>query len=243
METGHHHVRIFADREALNEAAAELFCTASQEAVGEHETFYVALAGGSTPEQLYRRLTQTPWRMQVEWRKVRFFFGDERAVPHKDRRSNYCMARTNLFEPLAIDEAQQYPIPTGCMALQHCADTYAEKLAQVSERGGLPAFDLCLLGMGEDGHTASLFPGTKVLDERERWVKAVYVPGLNAWRLTLTLPVINNARRVVVMVSGEGKADVLRRAIHEPAAGLPIQRVQPADGLWWYVDEAAAAGL
>jgi len=205
---------------------------------------HIALAGGSTPRRFYRALAEAG--AERDWSGVHFWFGDERAVPadHPDR--NYRMARETLFDHLPIPTSNIHPIPVPdevtAATLAEAAREYETALQQLPQEEAMPCFDLVLLGMGEDGHTASLFPGTGAVDESQRKVMAVYVPQLSAWRLTLTLPVLNAARHVWVMVTGAAKAPVLHQVLAHREPSLPIQRVHPQAGIDWYVDAAAMGG-
>lgn len=206
---------------------------------------HLALAGGSTPRRFYRAIAEAG--KDRDWHGVHFWFGDERAVPAEHPDSNYRMAREQLFARLPVPESNIHPVPVPARitpeALAAAAQDYAAALEMLpKDRHGVPRFDLVLLGMGEDGHTASLFPGTAALTEARHWMTAVYVPRLDAWRLSLTLPVLNAARRVWFMVTGEGKAAVLRKVLAGEGTDLPVQRVQPAAGRDWYVDAAALGG-
>jgi 6-phosphogluconolactonase len=236
--------RIFiaADVDVLSLVAAERLIRSAHEAISEHGAFYLALSGGSTPVRLHQILVRPDNQQQIDWRKVHIYFGDERNVPADHPDSNYRMARESLLTQVPIPPSQIHAMPTGCDNMQDCADRYAETLASLPQREGMPYFDLIVLGMGNDGHTASLFPHTAILDERDRSVAAVFVPKLDSWRVSLTYPVINQANTVMVLASGSGKADVLYGVFNEPTHDYPIQRIHNAH-LEWYVDTAAAARL
>jgi 6-phosphogluconolactonase len=227
------------DGAGLARVAAERFVNAASDAIDHRGRFLVALSGGSTPKATYELLAETPHATQVAWRRVHVFWGDERCVPPDHANSNYRMAREALLDHVQIPAENVHRV-RGELAPSHAAAAYQAELEDVIGEGG--RFDLILLGVGTDGHTASLFPGTTALDERERSAVAVFVEELNAWRVTLTLPTINAARSIVFLVSGRTKAPALAR-VHagEP---LPAGMVQPTDGrLTWVVDRAAAAGL
>ena len=206
-----------------------------------------ALAGGSTPRQLYELLASPAYRDRIDWQRVCIYFGDERCVPPEHTDSNYRMAREALLDhvPVLSQQVQrmegEHPEPA--QAARH----YAEQLhAQLpKDEQGLPRFDLVLLGMGPDGHTASLFPNTDILDNISDLVAAVYVEKLRSWRLSLTYVTINRARHVLILVTGSNKASLIRDILGEQAvaARYPIQGVQPNGELLWYLDAAAAAGL
>ncbi len=234
-------IQIYPDLGALSTAAAQLFVSRAEQAVQAHGRFAVALAGGNTPRSSYELLSESPFREQVPWDKVHVFFGDERCVPADDPRSNQKMAREALLDRVPIPPSQIYPIP--CEASpDEAADRY-ETLLRGFFAGHSPDLDLVLLGMGEDGHTASLFPGTPALEEQVRWVTWVCPPSQELCRVTLTAPVINQAAAVAFLVSGEGKAGALREVLEGPHAPrrLPAQLIHLSGGQpLWLVDAAAA---
>jgi len=229
--------------DALARAAAEAVAEAAAIAVAERGRFTIALAGGATPRPLYALLADAgaPFRARVPWDRVHVFFGDERCVPPDHAESNWRMAREALLDPVRPASAWRMPGEQPDPAA--AAAAYEAVLARffgVSAAGGSPpAFDVVLLGLGADGHTASLFPGSPALEETVRWVAAPWVPRLGAHRLTLTLPVLNAAREALFLVAGADKADALRRVLAGDAA-LPAARVRPAGGAIFYVDRAAA---
>lgn len=239
-------VRILPDADALARAAAEEFVSRARSSVEAKGTFVAALSGGHTPRRAYELLGGTEARGRVDWRRTKIFLVDERHVPYRDPDSNYRM----IHEALTSGGA----LPPGCIERYETEGDDPAAIARDGEErlreyfrlgpGELPRFDLVLLGMGADGHTASIFPGTTAVDERERLVAAVRVEKLDTWRFTLTLPVIDHAAAVVFLVSGSGKAATLRTVLREPGAGLPAQRVRPVGGPpLWLVDRAAASAL
>ena len=238
-------VRVFPTPTALTQAAAELVLTSAEEAVRERGRFVWGLSGGSTPEALYRKLAELPYSTSVPWRATFVFWGDERWVPHDHPESNQRMANEALLSHSPASEASAIPVPTEGTTPEESAAAVEEALRRVF--GGAPVRpDLLLLGMGPDGHTASLFPGTDVLDERERLFTANRVPQLDTWRITATLPLINASRCVVFLVQGRDKPGAVRLALHPPdgAPPLPAALVAPDDGtLTWMLDEEAASGL
>ncbi|MGH7391947.1 MAG: 6-phosphogluconolactonase, partial [Candidatus Rokuibacteriota bacterium] len=234
-------VRIFADADAVARAAADDFVTLAAAAAGARGRFTVALAGGSTPRLMYRRLAEPAWRSRVAWDRVEVFWGDERAVPPDHADSNYHMAATALLERVPVPSGRVHRIRAEAADLAGAAREYQAEIARVfgvHADGPPPAFDLILLGMGADGHTASLFPGTVGLDERRRWVVSHHVPSMRTERVSLTLPVINRAREIRFLVTGEDKAARLREALGPPSGTpLPAQRVAPEAGrLVWLAD-------
>ena len=241
-------IRVFPDSEALNTAAAREFVRCAGEAIAARGRFTVALSGGSTPKRLYQILAAEPFRSQVDWGRVEFFWGDERCVPPDHPESNYRMAREAMLAQLSIPAEHIHRIEAERSDLDTAARDYEAILARlfgVNAGGQPPALDLILLGMGPDGHTASLFPHTKALDETNRWVVANHVPQLNTDRLTLTRPILNRAQEVLFLVAGADKAERLAEVLAGPAdpKRLPSQSMQPDGQLVWFVDRAAAARL
>jgi 6-phosphogluconolactonase len=238
-------LHIYPDARQLTEDLAEAWKRLANEAIARHGAFYVALAGGSTPRQLYARLAEEPYRSSIEWSKVHIFFGDERCVPRDHADSNYRMAHEALLTHVPIPAAQIHPLYDPARSPAQNANAYiAQLLATLPlDEHGIPVFDLVLLGMGDDGHTASLFPGISILQENKFIVAAAYVEKLQAWRVSLTFPIINCARAVVVTVTGENKAAVLETVLTGSAQLYPIQRVAPRGELHWFLDEAAAKRL
>jgi 6-phosphogluconolactonase len=204
-------VQRYKNAEALANAAARRFLDSAKRAVDKSDRFTVVLAGGSTPRHLYSMLTEPPYRDAVPWKRTFFAFGDERCVPPDDEASNYRMARETLFAPLEIPDHRVLRMK-GERAPEKAAELYEVRLGDLFLGRSKRRFDLVLLGIGDDGHTASLFPGTSALEEQERWVAANHVPKLDAWRLTLTLKALNSARRVIFLATGEEKARVVAEA-------------------------------
>lgn len=241
-------VHVLADLDAVSEAVAARWPVLAREAIAAHNRFHVALAGGSTPRRLYQDLARQSTTTTIDWANTCIYFGDERAVPPEHVDSNYRMAREALLDHVPIPSDQIHRIHAEGPDLQQSARSYAERLNHELplDADGMPAFDLILLGLGEDGHTASLFPQTDILDEHERLVAPVYVERLNAWRISLTLPALNHARQVMFLVAGGAKAQIVHQVLdlQPPLPPLPSQRVAPANGtLEWYLDAAAAAQL
>lgn len=242
-------VRILADADAVCRAAAEEFVGAANEAVKEKGSFTVALSGGSTPKKLYERLaTDEALRAQVPWDKLHFFFGDERHVSPDDAESNFRMAQEAVFSKAPLKPEQIARIkgeyPDGAKAAREYERVLRDffKLSDAQ----FPRFDLVLLGMGPEGHTASLFPGTKALYEKKRLAVSNWVGKFYTERITLTAPVFNNAARVIFLVQGEDKAPALKAVLEGPyePEQLPAQLIQPKNGkLIWLVDRAAARML
>lgn len=237
---------VFTGKSALVRAAAARLCELASECIADHGRFSVALAGGSTPADLYRHLAG-PAGSTVDWSKVHFFFGDERSVGPVHPDSNYRMAHECLFGPASIPEANIHRIE-GERPPSEAAKHYERALQAAFDLdpGQHPRFDLILLGLGPDSHTASLFPGTPALDVEDRLVVANPVAKLSTERITLTAPVLNAAARVWFVVTGAAKADAVAQVLtgdRDPRL-RPAQLVQVAEGdLRWWLDEAAAANL
>ncbi len=238
--------RIVADPGELARAAAERFVRISREAVEASGSFSVALAGGSTPRALHEALADPdgPFFGSVAWDKVRFFFGDERHVPPDHPDSNYRMAYDTLLSKIPVrpgSVVRFYAEGEDAASVASHYETLLRSAFRIGP-GDVPRFDLLLLGMGEDGHTASLFPGSDALAETEKLAAAPWVEKLGAHRFTLTPPVLNGAAHVVFLVSGEAKAATVREALegeHRPER-LPAQIVRPTDGtVLWLVDREA----
>lgn len=233
-------IRICTDLEALSQAAAELFAATARQAVRTRGRFVVALAGGDTPRRTYELLAQEPFRTQIPWENTHTFWGDERCVPANDPRSNAGMAHRTLLDHVPIPANQVHPMLCDRSA-QRSAGEY-EALLRNFFSDDRPRFDLILLGLGENGHTASLFPGSSALAEEERWVAELYLTVEGVHRLTLTAAAINQALRVVFLVSGSDKAQILRKVLQEEdSLNLPVRLIHPIEGeLLWLVDQDAA---
>jgi 6-phosphogluconolactonase len=240
MNTARGEVLIFDDPIEVARAAAERFARSAQAVLADRQSFSVALAGGSTPRAMYEILAQK-FGTRVDWSRVDVFFGDERCVAADHPDSNYRMAREALLDhvPLGADRVHRM---LGELDPEEAARKYEATLARVL--GPSPHIGLVLLGMGGDGHTASLFPGTPALDERTRLVVANRVDKLNAWRLTLTYAALNAGREVIITTTGSEKADALATVFNGPDLAVPIQAIRPESGrLTWLVDRKAAAKL
>jgi 6-phosphogluconolactonase len=240
-----HYVRVFEDAESLSRAAAGRFAEVASESIESSGRFAVALAGGSTPRRVYEILSGGDFGGALDWSKCHVFFGDERCVPPDDAESNYRMADESLLSRVALPRRNVHRMRGEGDAVAN-ARGYEDELREFFKGTDWPAFDLVMLGMGDDGHTASLFPGSEALRETRAWVVANWVEKFGAYRLTLTAPSINGARRVLFLVAGAGKAATLREVLkgdRDPAR-LPSQLIRPAGGSpEWFVDRAASARL
>ena len=242
-------IQIVANVPALARAAAKVFVASAKEAVAERGRFTVVLSGGSTPKALYSLLSTEPeLRSQVPWEKTYCFFGDERHVPPSHEESNYRMAKEALLSKAPLKPAHVFRIRGELRDPDRSATQYASALRDFFKikHGQLPLFDLVLLGMGSEGHTASLFPGTSALFEWERLVTSSWVAKLYTHRITMTAPVLSSAKLVMFLVQGSEKSLALKAALEGPyePQQLPTQLIAPSDGrLLWLVDESAAALL
>lgn len=237
-------IDVYADAEALSQAAAALFADEARKSVAASDRFSISLAGGQTPRRVYEILAQAPYRDGIPWSRVHVFWGDERCVPAEDSRSNARMARQALLDHVPIPAEQVHPVPFAATPAESAAQ-YAVTLRTFFS-GAEPRFDLVLLGLGENGHTASLFPNTPVLSDRQRWVAEVYVQEQNLWRITMTAVLLNEAAVAAFLVTGANKADVVREVVEGPrdAARLPAQLIQLTHGeLRWLLDRGAASKL
>ena len=242
--------RIFPDAEALVEGASSYIAEQLTQAVAERGRATIALSGGNTPKRIYGRLAASPDRDRVDWPRVHVYFGDERCVPPDHPDSNYRMARLTLLDHVPLPPGNVHRI-RGEEEPARAAELYSAELESAfgasSAAGPRSAsFDLVLLGLGEDGHTASLFPGLPAVTERSHWVVAHYVEAVKMWRITLTPVVLNAARNVAFIVSGAAKAAVLSKVLEGPFQPelLPSQIIRPTHGnLCWLLDAAAASRL
>jgi 6-phosphogluconolactonase len=237
-------IQVYPDLESLSRAAAALLVAQAHLAVAARGRFGVALSGGHTPRRTYELLAAPPFRRQTPWDRVHVFWGDERCVPSSDPRSNARLARKAWLDHVPIPKAQIHPM--NCALDPAAAARRYETGLQEYFAGRPPCLDLVFLGLGDNGHTASLFPGTRVLEEQERWAAAVYVADQNLWRVTLTAPLLNQAAVVAFLVAGPGKAKILREVLHGPRdpRRLPAQLIQPQSGdLRWLCDLQAAPQL
>jgi 6-phosphogluconolactonase len=240
-------IRTLTTPQELFAAAAEEVVHAANEAVAQRGRFTIALAGGSTPKSLYN-LVATNARTTLPWDRMFFFWGDERHVPPTDPESNYRMAEEAMLSKVPVPPGNVFRIKTENPEAAAAAEDYEKAIRKFFglEPGQFPRFDLILLGMGPDGHTASLFPGTTALQEKSRLVVANWVEKMKTHRITLTLPVLNAARCVTFLVSGTDKAPALKSVLEEnvPAEQYPAKLIKPSDGkLIWLIDRAAASQL
>lgn len=237
-------IRVFKSKEELSKAAAGIFVKTVRSAIAENGIFTVALTGGTSPESVYRLLAGEDYASEIDWSKVFVFWGDERWVSLDDEKSNAGMAFNSLLKHVPIPSAQIFPMFESSREPEEFAVDYEELLR--NHLGPDGKFDLILLGMGEDGHTASLFPGTKVLAEKERWVLSYYLEPQQMYRITLTAPLLNKAKKIMFLVFGAAKAN----AMFEVLEGKRNEHVYPAQlikaeskQVIWLADEPAASRL
>lgn len=236
-------LNIYNHTEEVIEAIADFFIDCASKAIQERNIFNVSLSGGSSPKKLYQLLASDELKQKINWEKVNFFFGDERYVPHDHPESNFLMAHEALFAPLQISDEQVFKVntdldpATAALNYQRCiCQHFSDK----------PIFDLVLLGLGDDAHTASLFPHTSLLLIDEEYVKEVYLQDKKVYRISMTAPLINNSRHVAFLTYGAGKANAIQAVLEEPKNILeyPAQLIVPINGqLHWFIDTEAASKL
>ncbi len=235
-------LNVFKESNEAIEALATLFIKDAKLAIAKNDRFSVALSGGSSPKKLYELLA-SKYSNDIDWKKVYFFFGDERYVAHDHPDSNYLMAKTAMLDSLQIADAQVYKVDT-------TLDPASAALAYQRWIGGFfddePIFDLILLGLGDDAHTASIFPGTDLVWIDEELVKEVYLKDKNVYRISFTAPLINDAKQIAFLTFGANKADAIKAVLEgeRDVAKYPAQLIKPTNGkLDWFVDEAAVSKL
>jgi len=228
---------IWPDALQLAHAVAHLIVIESNKAVLQKEYFTIALSGGSTPKLLFQLLAAAPYKNNIPWRKVIIAFGDERFVAHTDKESNYKMAMDTLLSHIPVPKKNILAVPFLKLNPVQSAKLYEAQIRKyVSAKN---PFDLILLGIGEDGHTASIFPKSELLTENKRWVKEVWVAEKNMHRISFTFPLINRAKNIAFLVSGSSKAAVVKKIFSGRGADLPAARVKGSGNLFWFLDEAA----
>jgi 6-phosphogluconolactonase len=234
-------IQIYNNTEEINTVAADLFVAAAQQAIAKKDKFTVVLTGGSSPAGIYKLLASDAYKSKIDWSKVFVFWGDERWVPLNDDLSNTKMSYASLLSHVPIPKANIFEMYAAGVSPEDYAVTYEQSIKEVLGNEG--KFDLILLGMGDDGHTASLFPGQEVLEEQEKWVDAYYLEPQKMHRITLTAPLINKAEKIVVVAFGEKKAHALKEVTtgaYNPTT-YPMQLIKPVTGeLLFLVDKAAA---
>lgn len=237
-------LHIAKNTQELSENLAAWISNYIQEVLQDQDIFTFVLSGGSTPKSLYHLLAKEPYSKMIPWERIHFFWGDERAVPFEDDRNNARMAFESLLEVVNVPKENIYVMRTDIKP-EESAAAYEEILLEYFKDSDT-TFDLVLLGMGDDGHTLSLFPGLPIVNEKKAWVSAFWLQAQDMYRITLTAPVVNQSACVVFMATGGGKALTLKNVIEGTfdAEKFPSQLIRPQDGeLHWFVDEAAASAL
>ena len=237
-------INIYNTEDEVLNGLASYFVEIAAKSIADHGQFSVALSGGNSPKKLYELLASPLFKDKVEWNKVHFFFGDERYVPHTDPQSNYLMAKKALFEPLDLSNKQIFPIDTS-LSPEDTALKYTTDI-EYYFAGMDVRFDLILLGLGDNSHTASLFPHTPVLHDKTVSAKAVFLKDQQVFRITMTAPLINQANHIAFLVYGDGKAEAVHHVIEDQTdiENYPAQLVKPQAGeLQWFVDVKAASQL
>jgi 6-phosphogluconolactonase len=249
MNSKNHKIQIVADVEAISRAAAETLVEHVSQSLQRRDVYSVALSGGSTPRKLYALLASDPeLRGRIPWDRVHFFWGDERHVPPDHPESNYHMALETMLSRVPIPQANIHRMRGENPDADKAAADYGREIRRFFGigTGEMPCFNCVLLGMGSDGHTASLFPGSPALGEQKRLVMANWVDKYQSFRITLTAPVFSNADLILLLVSGSQKADTLKAVLADVRAPdrYPVQRIQPKQGrMLWFLDRPAAKRL
>jgi 6-phosphogluconolactonase len=224
--------------------AAHQVMQAAREAADQRGRFVAALSGGTTPKGLFQQLSEEPYRSLVPWDKTFLFWVDERHVPLDQETSNYRMTREHLLSKVPIPSENVFPATDGSRPVEQAASAYEIKLRKFFGGSAVPRFDFTLMGMGDDGHTASLFPGAPQVEESEKWVVGYFVDPSKKERVSLTFPVLNASRFLMVLVEGGKKAAMLKEVLEGPSdpPRYPVQRLRPRDGRLLFEVDAAAAG-
>jgi len=228
----------------LFKAAADLIIQLYEQAVADKGSFTIALSGGNTPKKLYELLATPVYAKKINWKNIYLFWSDERCVPVSDEENNSHMASQALLNNVPVPKENIFPVPVNFEPAKAAARY--EQMIRTFFKDTQPHFDLVLLGLGEDGHTASLFPGTDILDEKKILVKQVYLKEKKMFRVSFTLPLINDAKHILFLVTGKEKSSILKKIFTKPVKkpAYPAQLIKPVKGkLFWYLDKAAASSL
>ena len=238
-------LKIFEDSDELINALAKAICDSAKEAIAERGQFNFVLSGGGSPRKLYKLLASEKYKGRVDWDKTYFFFGDERFVPENDSQRNSLMAKEALFQPLKIADSHIFKVDT-TVSPEVAAESYAETIAAHFQK--IPVeFDFILLGLGDNAHTASLFPNTEVLQETEATIRSVFVKEVDMYRITMTAPLINQAKKIAFLVFGKDKAEAVFQVLEDKSGSdnqYPARLINSDDKkVEWYLDTAAASRL
>jgi 6-phosphogluconolactonase len=235
-------LKVFKTIDALNRAAAKLIIDIANKAIAERGKFVIALSGGQTPMALYSLMAKTPFHDELTWKNTSVFWGDERCVPETDSRNNAHEAKSVLLDKVNIPKSNIHSVPVS-LSPAEAASEYEKEIKDYF-KGKMPCFDIILLGVGENGHTASLFPNAKVLEEQEEGIRAVYVEEEKMFRITMTAALINSAHNILFLVTGKDKAKIMEAILSDSAQPhkYPAQLIRPNKGqLFWFLDQAAAS--
>ncbi|HMJ47033.1 MAG TPA: 6-phosphogluconolactonase [Ferruginibacter sp.] len=234
---------VFRDEDSLSKAAAELIVDISKHAIRESGKFTIALSGGKTPSKLFSMLAEKPFNKEINWKQTYVFWGDERFVAANNSQNNSYVAKKILLDNIPVPAENIFPIPVNIPPA--ASANHYEQTLKAFFRSDNPSFDLILLGMGDDGHTASLFPGSTVLSEKAALVKEVYLEEQQVARITFTVPLINNAKHILFLVTGKEKAGMLFKVLEGKArpGKYPAKMIRAGKGkkIYWYADKAAAS--
>ncbi|MFK5893411.1 MAG: 6-phosphogluconolactonase [Pseudomonadota bacterium] len=236
----------FTDMVGLYESAILYWVNKCEECIKEKGSFTVVFSGGNTPVPFYNALALQQFDYKIPWDKVHVFFSDERVVPLEHADSNYRMVNNTLFKHIPIPKKNIYPMYPYPADLYELSQKYAGLIDRVIDKNsnGLPVFDLMLLGLGVDGHTASLFPGADVVEEEKHWVCPVYVKEFNSWRITMTLPVLNSSQDIMFLAVGEEKSFIISDVFHNRVKHeYPVINVTANNEIHWFIDSDAASGI
>jgi 6-phosphogluconolactonase len=235
-------IKIYNGESELFKNAAEYICSLINYFINDFNKCTLVLSGGKTPKKLFEILSGT-YRESVNWSKVYFFWGDERCVPPDDSESNFRMANEYLLSKINVPKENIFRIPSEKPPAE-AAEEYEQNMRSFFGDKSFPSFDIVLLGIGNDGHTASLFPETEVLEIKDKWTAAVYVEKLKSQRITLTYPVFNNSKNILLLADGKSKSDIIGHAYTDKNAGLPVQKINPSEGKFiWFLDKESSRGI
>jgi len=241
-------IHIHSDYHDLCHGVAKEIASLAQNAEQRYRPFNIAFSGGSTPENIYKTLSSMRCCEQINWGGFNIYFGDERMVAPDHQDSNYLMVKNSLLDHCPIPSANIHRIQGELQDPHTAASQYQEELVEYLDKSEslIPIFDLILLGIGSDGHTASLFPNTDILVQKDKWVDAVHVKKLDSWRVSITLPVINNAKNIIIIASGKSKANIIKDVFSKASTNkkrYPVQLLHPSDTMAWHLDQDAAEGI